>query len=146
MLLLKVPLAIVPPRLMPQVKPPFDAEGSCGYGATSLMPLVMSPAVAELSCSYGATSIVPNTVSHIDDAYTQLQFFQSYLIKTIHLIASIYLLDITEINWKVFSLICILAIVLNEFGKVVKTSFNTILFHANSDSCLLFLSCVLKKT
>ena len=29
--LLKVPLAIVPRRLMPQVKPPIDAEGSCGY-------------------------------------------------------------------------------------------------------------------
>ena len=50
--LLKVPLAIVPRRLMPEVKPPIDAEGSCGCGATSLVPHVKPPVVAEGSCGY----------------------------------------------------------------------------------------------
>ena len=42
-LLLKVPLTIVPRRLMPQVKPPVDAEGSCGSGATLLVPMLSHP-------------------------------------------------------------------------------------------------------
>ena len=110
------------------------------------MPLVMSPAVAEVSGSYGATSIVPNTVSLIDDAYIQLYFVQIYLVNIIYFIVSIYKLDNTAINCKVFSLIRILIIVLIDFRRVIKSSFNTILVHANSDYFILFLSYILKKT
>ena len=56
------------------------------------------PLLQKIFVVIGAASLVPNTVSLIDDTYTQMYFFQCYLIIISHVVVTIDLLDSTEVN------------------------------------------------